>query len=127
MQKEKNRAGVGRERVPRPLSQIPRVLFSHGLFYFHGRPYSLRAWHRLPTLHLFRNASREEYFCKRYFPYSSGQTKTDFLENDDVLVSDLAPDNLMSCDSFAAGLKSTSKTAKVLSKNIYYVQQCFVR
>lgn len=93
MQKEKNRAGVGRESVPHPLSQIPRFLFPLGLFYFRGRPYYLRAWRRLATLHPFRNASREEYFCKRYFPYSSGQTKTDFFfENDDVLVPDPTPD-----------------------------------
>lgn len=92
MQKEKNRAGVGRERMPHPLSQIPRFLFSLDLFYFRGRSYYLRAWRRLATLHVFRNASREEHFCKRYFPYSCGRTKTDFFENGDVLVSDLAPD-----------------------------------
>ena len=76
--RKKPRGCWERECAP-PLSQIPRFLFSLGLFYFRGRPYYLRAWRRLATLHPFRNASREEYFCKRYFPYSSGQTKTDFF------------------------------------------------
>ena len=85
MQKEKNRAGVGRESVPHP---FPRYRAS----YFRGRPYYLRAWRRLATLHPFRNASREEYFCKRYFRTHLDRRKRIFFENDDVLVPDPTPD-----------------------------------
>ena len=75
------------ERLPRPLSQIPRVLFSLDLLYFRCD---------VPTIRqrIFSETPPETNvsvnFCLVLL-HVDGR-KANFFENDDVLASDFAPD-----------------------------------
>lgn len=76
------------------LSQIPRVLFSLGLLHFRsdvpsiwepGTGYRQRIFSETPPeTNISVNVISGTFIC--------GRTKTQFFENDDVLVSDFAPD-----------------------------------